>query len=371
MANHFNQPSFNPGGIPDKPDARDYKWKEELGGAAAPFDWNKGYDIEAQLQSILGNPEFKLTPNDQNGSGSCGGQAWSKYAAVLKAVVSKTFANRSAKFIYSQTFQAPAGSAGRDNCNILLKQGCASESLCPSYDNNQPPTEAFMEQRQDITLQATADAKFDEALSYANVALDIDDFAQAIENNYGMVIGVRGTNAGWMPTLVIPPTDADMTPTDTTWGHWIYAGKARLNNGQKQIGILNSWGNSRGDNGDGWQWIGENYFAEGGKFLMSGWTHVINTNPTPPASSFKYNFANVMSSGMNNADVKALQQALQIDEDFPVGVAPTGIYGNITCQAVLKFQIKYQVASTAELNSLGGKTVGPATLAKLNQLFNK
>ena len=357
---------FNPGGSPDERDERDFQWNnEEFGGALPLFNWEKGYDVEKELQVILENNTFVLKPNKQGNSQSCGGQAWSKYAAILDAFIEKKFTDNSAKFIYAQTFISGGGSAGRPNCDILHKQGCADESLCPSYDNGQPPEESFMNQPQDITDVARANAKFDQTLSYTAVAKTIEDFAHAISNNHGMVIGVRGTwvnDTSWNTTCPKSPAGAS-----SNWGHWIYAGKAKLINGKKMIGLLNSWG----DIGErGWQWIGEDYFSEGGRYLMGGWTHVLAKQKTPD-KTFKHNFSTNLKFGEKNDEVGALQRALQIDGVLPLTVQATGYYFTATRQAVLKFQLKYSVASTEKLNELGGNEVGPATRKKLNELFNK
>lgn len=365
-------PRFHTGGIPDVRDGRDYQWKE-LGGALPPFDWTVGYDVEEELSEILQAPDFRLAANDQGQSESCGGQSWSKYAAVRKAVFAKKFDERSAKFIYSQVFQPPGGgSRGRDNCEILIKQGCCSEALCPSYQNGQPPTEAFMEQKGDITPPAQADARFDEALSYASVLVDMEDVALAIKNNHGMAIGFRGiwdSANSWNSLTPIPPPSG--TPVNQTWGHWVYAGKARIADGQKKIGILNSWGNKIGDRG--WQWIAEDYFTttlQGGvPACMGGWTLVFNPSPAP--QTFSHNFTSDLFFGSTSDEVKALQQALQIDGEFPLAAPASGVYGNLTAQAVLAFQLKYSVSSVDELHALQGRKVGPATRGKLNQLFNK
>ena len=50
-------------------------------------------------------------------------------------------------------------------------------------------------------------------------------------------------------------------------------------------------------------------------------------------------------------------------------VPSTGLYKEITRQAVLKFQVKHNIASPKELARLNGKRVGPKTIAKLNQLI--
>lgn len=258
--------NFNPGGHPDIFDSRDYQWSEL--GAAAPFDWQQGYDVEAELAQATNTPDFKLAVNDQNGSFSCGGQAASKYNEVLETLASATYERRSAKFVYSQVYAPGGGSRGRDLCDLLKKQGCSTEVLLSSCENGQPPTEAFMERSQDITDAARQDAKTSEELSYAQVYPDIDAFAQAIKANHGMILGISGENNGtWYSAFPKPPSKK-------VWGHWVYAGKAKLIDGKKYIGILNSWGADVGEGG--WQWIGEDYFNAG--FVWISWTLVFNQN---------------------------------------------------------------------------------------------
>jgi hypothetical protein len=55
--------------------------------------------------------------------------------------------------------------------------------------------------------------------------------------------------------------------------------------------------------------------------------------------------------------------------DGEFNLTPTGYYGPITAQAVLRFQIKYSLSSIATLDELGGNSCGPATRAKLNTLL--
>jgi peptidoglycan hydrolase-like protein with peptidoglycan-binding domain len=88
-------------------------------------------------------------------------------------------------------------------------------------------------------------------------------------------------------------------------------------------------------------------------------------NPTPAAPP-KHTFTVDLHLRDTGAEVTALQAMLAYDGEF--NLAPTGTYGPITARAVLNFQIKYQLASIATLNELGGDVVGPATRAKLNAL---
>lgn len=361
-------PPFGTGAVPDRPDNRDYQWSE-IGHGAMPFDWSVGFDIEARLNT-------RLPVKDQDGSGSCGGQAWSQLAGVLEALATNSLEERSARFIYSQTFQNPpgGGSAGRDNANIYVKQGAAREAIFTSYEHGNPPTEAFMERNSDITDSVRLDAKSDRSTSYANVVADVDVVAQAIRDTGGVILGICGSNNGtWLGDSPQPPR---FESSSAIWRHWLYAGKAKTINGVKFIGVLNSWGTATGE--QGWQWLSEEYFKTvipsiindglGGRAVWQVWTHVYNSAP-PPA--FTHNFATDIEFGQSGAEVVALQTALQIQGFFPSSVPATGYYGDITRRAVLAFQIKYAVASMAELVALNGKRVGGKTRAKLNELFNK
>ena len=348
---------INPGGAISRPDPRDYKW-EELGSGISPFNWSLGFDIEEKLAGILGKTSFKLPVKDQDGSSSCGGQAWGYYGAVKEAVATKSFEERSAKFIYSQTFYPNGGgSTGRDNCILVTKSGWGLESLTKSYDNDKPPGEAFMVRPQDITDQARIEAKKALAFSYANVAIDIDSIAQAVKENDGVVILIEGSNNGtWLKPFPNPPT-----PGQTIWRHWLYVGKAKMIDGKKYIGFINSWGQQVGING--WQWVGESYMGN----IKEGWTLVFKV--PEPVQSFYHKFIVDIKFGTESDEVTALQRALQIDGTFPKGIKPTRYFGDITRRAVLDFQIKYQIAPLSELYGLNGKSVGPKTRAKLNVLF--
>ena len=344
IKNLFKKPEskYGKGGVPNQFDARDYDWTE-LGSASLPFDWSKGFDIESKLQT-------QLVTKDQNGSFSCGGQAFSYLGEVLEAIATGTYEPRSAKFSYSQVFYPGGGSTARDNADIAIKQGWPREVILSSYDMGVPPSEYFMTRFQDITLPVLQDASLAKGLVYADVSPNIDTVAQAIRDNYGAILLVQGSNNGTWESIYPKP------PIKTEWRHFLYAGKAVMLNGKKYIVVKNSWGNV---GVDGWQWLGEEWF---GGAVQQVTTMVFKTEVViPPA--FRHNFKTNLTFGENNGEVKALQQALYIEKCFPDGVPFTGYFGNITANANLKFQLKYGITPTSANNC------GPKTRAKLNEIF--
>lgn len=309
----------------DIPDPRDFQWGRDVGMGSPPFDWDKGYDVEEELSNLLGTP-FSITVKDQNGSSSCGGQAWSYLGQVLNVFHDKNTKERSAKFIYSQTYVGTGGSGGRENSSIAIKQGWGLEEDTPSYENGLPPSEGFMEKTMDITPIAKEHAKIDKAFSYANVVHVPDLVAQAMRDNHGCIIGLTGSQNGtWRSEFPLPPATFN-----GTWSHWLYVGKCKIINDKKYFAVLNSWGMSTGKKG--WQWIAEDYFTI--KILeypviWSIWTMAEAQDIIPPVLPL-YIFTKTLRLGSTGVDVMQLQ--------IKLGIKVDGKFGLDTLHAVQAFQ---------------------------------
>lgn len=328
----------------------DWRYENLAPGDSAPFDWEKGFDIEEKLATALGIPGFKLPVEDQGQSSSCGGQAAEKYAEVLDALIKKKHTNKSAKFIYAQVFQPGGGSFGGDLMSLIKNQGVSREDVCASYIDGRPPTEQFMEQVNDITEDARKDAKGARSSNYAFIFdVSIDTLAQAVRDNNGIIIGIDGENNGtWLSAMPV-------APQETKWRHWLYVGKAKLVDGKKCLVALNSWGYSVGIYG--WQYITEDYILSG--HVPLGMTMIFGVN--------RYSFKKDLHYGMTDADVLFLQRHLNKDPDTQV--AQTGVgspgnesyyFGSLTKAAVIRYQKKWGITPAIGY-------VGPITRGVLNQ----
>jgi hypothetical protein len=335
-----------------RPDPRDYPFDaREVAQAADPFQWQVGTGPDPALVSLL-------AIKDQGSSGSCGGQAFSYYGARLRAAYASDPSARSAKYLYSQVYVPGGGSSDRDLATIAKNQGFGLEGDCPSYDGDQPPSEAFMERPQDITAIARIGASKDQAtLAYSFPNFDIDSVAQAASACLGIVLGLYGTNNGtWLSPEPKPPVAADGAP----WSHYMYGVQPQIYNSKKGLWCPQSWGSGAGING--WQFLDEDYFA-----ANAIWGAIVLIYNPAPVQPPQHTFSTDLALGQSGEEITALQQFLAYDGEF--NLAPTGYYGSITAGAVLKFQLKYALSSTATLEELGGQVVGPASRQKLNSLL--
>lgn len=248
----MNTQEYGKGALESGYDLRDF-WYEpaDKGG----FDWEKGYDIE----KVLGR---KIVTKDQGSSGSCGGQAWGYLGEVLEMIVSGSYEPRSARWIYAHTHVPTGGSNGRVNCGFVRKNGWVKEEHATSYNKKgRPLSEDEYRVIPTLSQEAKEDAEVSKPLPYMGVRANIEIMAQAIADNHGIVIVVNGQDNGtWRTEFPKPPKEKE-------WGHFLYAGKAKMIDGKKYIGVKNSWGDKTGK--QGWQWIGEDYFASG--HVREGW----------------------------------------------------------------------------------------------------
>lgn len=239
---------FGKGAVMAPPDARNYLWEQVMGvGELSPFDWGTGYGVEKAIGQ-------QLKVEHQDGSSSCVAQAVSKYGEVLGIDENNgILPDLSAKDIYSRIFLPSGGAYIAEGMRVLVKRGVVKESTNPSYENGNPPSEAFMRQ---IVEGNDSEAMLFSTKSYVTTRkTSIEQIAQMIRDNKGVVTGFTGTNRGWSQPDVRPPQPNE--PVSAYWGHAVFLGRAEMRNGRQMIGFLNSWGRGWGE--DGWGWFDESY----------------------------------------------------------------------------------------------------------------
>jgi len=264
----MTEENLKTGALPDPEDTRDYCFEALGSSSLTDEEWAAGYDVE----KVVG---FSIPVKNQFGSYSCVGQANSYFWAVLLGLFRKQYKEISAKSIYALiALGNNLGAYLRDGAKTIADVGALWEHLLRSYKPDGTTDEAHMTDKSWFNDDIKDIMALTKAHDYYRVtSWTIDGFAKAIRDGYGMVAGVVGTNNGtWTGAFPQPPLLT--TPQNQLWGHALYFGKFRIRNGKKEIGCLNSWGNV-GESG--WQWIGEEWFAENGRWLFNPWV-LINKN---------------------------------------------------------------------------------------------
>jgi hypothetical protein len=177
---------------------------------------------------------------NQNGSLSCVGQSFAKYAEILEKIETNGFKDLSAKFIYSRIYLPQGGSYLRDAAGVVCDLGVSEESLDPSYPNDE----------QSMRVKNVKPDVLDNALTYKAKGYasiwhkdNVEIVKQAIYQNKGVVASFYGSDGGWQKALVTPPK-----PGQSVWGHAVYLiGWDE----QNRILFLNSWGEGWGNKGIG------------------------------------------------------------------------------------------------------------------------
>lgn len=236
------------GAIPDSPDARDFKAPEVFG--AAQVNW--------AVDFMLPEP-----PNeDQNGSGSCVGQAWSYYHWQLE---NKDFCRRD---IYAWIFVPGGGAQIRDGGLRIVNYGQDTRN---NVQDPNPETEAGMESRTGLDPNRE---KLNREINSFVLNKDIDSIAAGIETYKGVVFGLIGTNDGWQNiAMPRPPMNGD----SAQWGHCLYLFGHHLHNGKKCLIAKSSWGTVGGTTT---HHITEDYFIQSGYYIFNPWTLIKTSNTT-------------------------------------------------------------------------------------------
>jgi len=261
MSQKLDNITIPSGAIPEKPSKKDYRFEYVAGAGILPEE----FSLRDKVEWI----------KDQGRSLSCTGQATSYYLEILNKLETNQYTKLSARDIYSSVHLPNGGAYIRDAVIYPVKNGVMTEEDAPSYINGNPPTEAYMRQRNDITEEDIERGYTYLAKSAFRIySKSIEDIKRAIYNYNGCIIGVVGDNAGWGK----PYKGIVKLPKRREWGHAIYLIGWKKINGVDYFEFVNSFGDGWGDNGFGY--LSFEYVKRG--FIFNPWVIIDMPNEYYP-----------------------------------------------------------------------------------------
>lgn len=340
----INVSKLGKGAIQDRPDKRDYQFTANFSAVPLPDT----FSIRDKIATI----------RNQNGSGSCGGQAFGYHMETNTLIRDGKFTALSSKSIYQPVFIPPMGSNARDLLDRINKIGACLESDVPSYDNGNPPSEAFMEDGSKITQPMLETAKKYSGKTYLTFSsVDMSQVKQAIFQGNGAVLAILGNNTCW--TTANGEIEVPATGT-LDWGHFIFLTGWVVRNGKRFFEFVNSWGKEWGDNGFGY--LPEEYLLKG--YGYNEW--VVIEKPIID-DSFSHVFNIDVKYGQTSEEIKWVQKALI---KLGYNTLVTGYYGDLTKKAVGQFQKDNGVYNPFIFWYNQSEYVGQKTRSVLNKLLN-
>lgn len=297
-------------------------------------------------------PEYTI--RNQDGSSACGAFAGAKMLGALYKKTHGKYVDLLPQFIYKKRENYPSeGMYLTDIFKIASKYGSPLDEKLLGDNLNETQCNSFP-----ITEKMSQ-----EALEYAGGTYlyidvnNIDEVAKVIDQGYTPIILVKCNIAEWtgVPKVIQGTTNFNIV-------HFVPCIYAGMRGGVKTIVINDSWGSSYGL--AGLRYITEDFWKNRVLQVM------YMREKIPMAPKPRYNFTKMLSYGLTgNDDVRALQNILKYEGCLDTSVQSTGNYYNLTAQAVMKLQLKNNIASPAEIYSLAGKKVGPKTLAYLQKNY--
>lgn len=317
---------------------KDYPHEEMLGGSSvSQIDWKEKPESEW----------IKLGKREQDGSSSCGAQAGAKALTFfVEQVISALI------YFQRKNFPKP-GMWMQDIGDILVKIGSGLESLNPSQN--------LSEEEMNVIKEIAGNKYKIDSYYFLPIGpkLDMDLIAKALDKGHTIIVLTSFKNSEWRG---VPAVNDNQEPL---YGHFItiIPGNYTLYNGEKSVIIDDSTGNWSTLNDKGQRILTESWL----KARCNGLMALVPKGENPKPVLEKFTFP--IEYGTKSEEVKTLQDILKLEGVMKQSVPSTGLYKEITRQAVLKFQVKHNIASPKELARLNGKRVGPKTIAKLNQLI--
>jgi len=328
--------------------ARDWQQREVV-ATAAFVQW-----AEKPTASWRNFPIF-----NQDGSGSCVAQTQAKELGIMRSLKDGTYVHFSATDIYQRRANRPAAGMGFADVRKIAADGVTLEALAPS--------------------QNMSDAQMDDALvepykrevgkvfsvpNYLGLPIkSVDDVASVIQaTGKGVMVWFYFNNDGeWTERPVVKDSGLDLAAPSTN-RHSVCAVDFTLQGNEKCLIIEDSWGPGTG--------IGGRRVITEAFFKARNWYagYLVNFRfEEAPTQKPQHAFLLDMQLNDSNEEVRALQDCLRYDGEFPSNAQSTGFFGPITQRAVGEYQVKHGVLAAPGAPGYG--RVGPRTRAALNAQF--
>jgi len=346
----------NPGALIDErsPDekAKDYRL-EEIVVSINPVKW-------VEKKKFNSFPIF-----NQDGSGSCVAQTVAKMLGVMYQALNGVYVHFSATHVYQRRANKPYSGMAGVNALEIARQGVTLEELVPSQNMDDGEMDSIV-----IPEYKHKVGEVFKMSNYVQLPIgDIETVASVMQTTgKPVMVWFYFESKEWTEK---PEVKNKSLTISTGLRHSVTAVDFALVDGKKCLIIDDSWGTKYGKNGQ--RIITEDFFKARNWFAayFINFNFLKDTSPEP--NKPKHTFTSPLEfteEYVVSEDVKALQDILKFEGLFPANVASSGYYGAITAQGVYDFQVKYQVAPLAELDSLQGRRVGAKTITKLNELYS-
>lgn len=342
---------FNSGALLDtrtpEQQAQDYQQKEVVAATAA-VQWR-----EKQPSEIRKFPIF-----NQDGSGSCVMQTECKELGIMRWLTDGTYVHFSVADGYQRRVNTPAGGMGAIDARQIAKAGITLEDLSPSQNMSDAQLDGIVVE----PYKHQVGAVFGVQNYLALPTMDIDSIASTIQaTGKGVMVWFYFLIDEWTlkPTVLHP--DIQLSAT-TTLRHSVTAVDFTMQGNEKCLVIEDSWGPNAGDNGQ--RIIGESFFKA--RNWYAG--YLVNFKfQSAPTTKPSHNFQIDLELGQTSDEVKALQDCLRWDGEFPANADSTGYYGPVTQKAVGDYQIRHGIVTS--ITAPGYGRCGPNTRTDLNVRF--
>lgn len=291
--------------------------REKVGASEVPFDWATGIDIANRIHGTI-------TIKNQYTADSCGGEAGSYFIAAVTSFLEGTpYVDQSAKSVYAPIYYPGGGTTVGSLEKQVCTGGSLDESLVPSYRQSGTTDEVWMEDRSWMTPANLKLAMQKAGWTALSVKRDIESIAEAIRDYGGVIWEITAQNNGtWLTSHPNPPIN-----NQGLWNHFMFIGKAFLENGAKTLGGYQSWGATVGDGG-------KQYFKE--NYINSGYIDDVFTfYKTPTEPSLPEPVETSITYKDTSTAVLSLQKALNMPTNLQ-----TSYFGILTLGYVMLYQYR-------------------------------